>query len=187
MEVEECERIVAKYELPANISVKCMKWDGDPRTRTARGFFTADALDSTENHGPPVVVLLPERVYGGEKEIIELLSHESVHAYDHCVLKRDLTKCEELACSEIRAAQAAECSGYESKFLKGVFCRNLAPESEYCANVKKQCVERIAIRSTKSVFAEDQASECVRGVFNRCFGDADAPIIRLRKSASESN
>ena len=185
MDVEECERIVAKYELPANISVKCMTWDGDSRTRTARGYFTADPLDSEAKGEPPVIILLPERVHGGEKEIKELLAHELVHAYDHCVLKRDLTKCEELACSEIRAASQAECAGYEIKLMKGIFCRNIAPNTEYCANVKRSCVERIAVRSTRSVFG-DQAQGCVQDAFHQCFKNVlSAPAIRLRSSVEK--
>jgi hypothetical protein len=184
MDVEECERIVSSYQLPPNVTVKCTKWDGEATTKTARGYFTADALDESSGkpghelgQSSPVIVLLPERIHGGEREIRELLSHELVHAYDHCVLRRDLTQCEELACSEIRAAREAECAGFETHLIKGMFCRNMAPGTQYCLDIKRSCVERIAVRSTKSVFGQEQAAMCVKAVFDRCMGDVKVPRV----------
>jgi len=197
MDVEECQRIVRDFEratpggLPPNLIVQCLKWDGDPKTRTARGFFTADPLlsaqkdlqaggtSSSSGSGAVsgTIVLIPERVYGGEKEVKELLSHELVHAYDHCHLRRDLTTCEELACSEVRAAREAECAGYDTALLRGVFCRTFGGsfKPEFCSKVKQDCVRRIAERSTRSVFSEQQARECVEKVFERCFADLRGP------------
>jgi hypothetical protein len=195
MDLEECNRIVdvLTSTLKVNITIQCQKWDGDPKTKTARGYFTADPVvnsaPNNNNNNSAVIVLIPERVYGGEKEIHELLQHELVHAFDHCELRKDLTLCEELACSEIRAAREAECSTMinpHSSFTSGLFCNSIfGKNTQFCENLKRKCVEKIAIRSTKSVFSKEQAEKCVRSVFDQCYADLRGPKIKLDRKFTQ--
>ena len=174
MEVDACEKIVHKLlqeKKFRNIQVRCEKWDGNPQLRTARGFFTADPHSDTESNLNAAIVLLPERIHGGESEIRELLTHEFIHAYDHFELRKDLTLCPELACSEIRAAREAECAGFSTNFLVSFACRRLGSNTEYCDRIKKTCVYRVARRSTRSVFTEDEATACVENMFETCYRD----------------
>ena len=54
------------------------------------------------------IILCQDRIRN-ERELIEAFVHELTHAYDSTINNLDLSKCKDLACSEIRAAMNAEC------------------------------------------------------------------------------
>mmetsp|Transcript_11655 Transcript_11655/g.14534 ORF Transcript_11655/g.14534 Transcript_11655/m.14534 type:complete len:131 (-) Transcript_11655:512-904(-) len=113
-----------------------------------------------------------------KNQIRRILMHEMVHAYDHCVSRKNLTSCEELACSEVRAAREGEC---RDNFNHGIgeLCGVLGVNplndefgngklGEICGWFKKKCAKEHAIRSTTIVFPID-GSRCVKSSFDRCF------------------
>jgi hypothetical protein len=85
----------------------CSKLDGIASS-FARAYFSAPHLEDTSSAERPLVTLCANRLRDGA-EVREALTHELVHAFDHCVARRDLTRAESLACSEVRAAREAEC------------------------------------------------------------------------------
>jgi len=62
----------------------------------------------------------------------------------------NLATCMGLACSEVRAAKVAECSGH------------------YFDYFKRSCVAAHATRSTAVMFEPRRAEQCVGKVFERC-------------------
>ena len=80
-----------------------------------------------------------------------LLAHELVHALDASVFGLDLRVCGALACSEVRAAAAADC----------------AAESGTPSWWRRRCARNTATASASMVFPE-QGAECVRLVFDSC-------------------
>lgn len=80
-----------------------------------------------------------------------LLAHELVHALDACVFGLDLRVCGALACSEVRAAAAADCTA----------------ETGTPFWWRSRCTRNTATASASMVFPE-QGAACVRAVFDSC-------------------
>ena len=54
---------------------------------------------------PPLQIVICHNHLGSQMEIDQALTHELIHAYDHCRAKNmDWSDCRQHACSEIRAA-----------------------------------------------------------------------------------
>jgi Peptidase M76 family len=70
------------------------------------------------------------------------------------VLGMDLSSCEALACSEVRAARAAECSSMSFEWAK------------------KSCSQTRAVLATSIVLGQDKGAKCVSKVFGRCYGSS---------------
>jgi len=108
----------------------------------------------------PLEIVLCINRLAGKAEIDEVVVHELIHVYDHSTRRCDLTSCEGLAYSEVRAAREAECN----RFFPFEW-------------LKSECVKHNATRSTKNLFPRD-AAKCVDDVFLRAFEDHapfDAP------------
>jgi hypothetical protein len=190
-DLERCKKIIQKINVIPKVRVSCRNYDGNPRTRHARGFFTAGDLEKdVEGHVPsPEIIIISERIHGGEHEMYifliefnsytlylhfilfvnrkQLLEHELIHAYDHLELGFDLSVCHELACSEIRAARAAECRS--NGFLIDMACTFLPYSSSWCQNQTVKCVKSTAIKATSAMFSELEAKESVAKMFDQCF------------------
>ena len=78
----------------------------------------------------------------------------------------DIRQGKELACSEIRAARAAECFNKEPGLCK------LSNEwiQSLCHSYTKRCVRKTAKEATAAMFP-DEADVLVDEVFDRCFDD----------------
>uniref|UniRef100_A0A7S2SI97 Mitochondrial inner membrane protease ATP23 n=2 Tax=Mucochytrium quahogii TaxID=96639 RepID=A0A7S2SI97_9STRA len=162
----------------------------------ARAYFTAPHLEDVESEEQPQVVLCVNRLHAVE-EIEEVMTHEMVHAFDHCVAQKDLTECEPLACSEIRAAREAEC---RDNFHGGVgeVCRyvgmnpfddSVPKEDEnsinnICRWFKKRCARVNAARSVNAVFP-GKGWNCVESVFEECYKDSH-PFTTRNESGDKS-
>merc|ERR1719272_446361 len=59
----------------------------------------AGAFDAVRNE-----VVLCQNMIRSEREMTDVLTHELIHAYDHCRGKVDFNNPRHLACTEIRAA-----------------------------------------------------------------------------------
>ena len=67
---------------------------------------------------PLQLVLCENNVYS-QGHMNDTLTHELVHAYDHCRAKVDWDKLEHLACSEVRAANlSGECFFWKETFAR---------------------------------------------------------------------
>lgn len=99
------------------------------------------------------------------------------------------TSCEELACSEVRAAREAECRAHFNGGLGEVFCIALGadpfenntdggPVSTICRYFKKQCVREQARRSISTVFPRE-GPKCVQRIFERCYAQTE-PLTEIQ-------
>eukprot|EP00941_MAST-03F_sp_MAST-3F-sp1_P002904 g2904.t1 len=111
---------------------------------------------------PPSITICANRVYS-TKDVSECLVHELIHAYDYLVLRRDLTDCFQLACSEVRANRESECFTTDSE-QSMYFLRKLALMKQ------RICSKHEAIKATKSIYPKE-AKNCVEKVFEACFLD----------------
>lgn len=89
--------------------------------------------------------------------VIETVAHELVHAYDDCT-GTNWQRCEERACSEIRAYD------YEGSCRPGGTFRQ--PGESY-----KECIKRKAAGSVSTDSACGDGRSSVEAVFLRCFGN----------------
>ena len=127
---------------------------GASGTLSGRGYFEPSTLGD-DNGGS--VHVLSDRV-SSRAELVGLLTHEFVHAVDSSVHDLDLSTCAALACSEIRAAAAAECS------------LSLMPTttSKYWPDwYRAMCVKNVAKSSTAMVFPQ-HGRACVDALFLPC-------------------
>ncbi len=108
-----------------------------------------------------------------QEEVSHVLTHELIHAYDHCRgADLDWTNCEHHACSEVRAASLSGDCHFKQELLRG----NTGFRGQH-----QRCVRR---RAELSVGMNDYckgpgcAKRAVDNVFDRCFADT-APFDRI--------
>ena len=89
---------------PLTIELHCRKCASKGPEAGARAFLMGPE--------PLSIVLCHNRINSDVDEIEEILTHELIHLYDVQTLQLDLTDCETVAYSEVRAAREAECSKY---------------------------------------------------------------------------
>ena len=197
MRVAECEELLRAEVLgrprpwsllstapPSAVRVVCrdcaLEPDG-PKRNFARAFFEAPPGAGSR---PGTVVLCANRLQGADA-LEGALVHELVHAVDHSVRGLDLTDCEQLARSELRAARAAECGGVGGGGgamlgmcrWAGVFDAAMGADAgavrRGCDAVERACVRDHALRSTRAVFPARGAG-CVEAAFRACWASAGA-------------
>ena len=90
-----------------------------------------------------------------------VLVHELVHMYDHCTADMDYGRPDHLACTEVRAAALADCTGGST-------------------TSHRDCVRERAVKSVRAIsgVGEEGARASVAGVFEKCYRDLE-PIGRL--------
>ena len=138
---------------PDPLLMFCMTCASKGPEGTARGFFAS----------PPEQIVMCANRLRDESEIEETLVHELIHAVDYCTRDIDLTKCEDLACSEVRAAREAECS--ESTYLKAFPIPDIAR-----SYLHRRCTRQHATSATGAMFPQ-RAESCIEAAFERCFND----------------
>ncbi|XP_073507960.1 mitochondrial inner membrane protease ATP23 homolog isoform X3 [Phyllobates terribilis] len=115
-----------------------------------------------------------------QRTMNRMLTHELIHAYDHCRAQVDfLSNIRHLACTEIRAASlSGDCSlGNEmSRFKFGVKQHH------------QTCVRDRAVRSIVAArkFSQETAEKAVDEVFDSCFNDRE-PFGRIPHNTAEAN
>lgn len=167
--VSVCEEIVQKLRsslkikkiLEENSSSSTLKILCRPCSNIGpEGGARAVLIDSV----PLEVVLCTNRL--NTKDIEEVLVHELIHVYDYTNRRCDLSTCEGLAFTEVRAAREAECN----QFFPFQW-------------LKKQCVRNNSTRSTANLFPND-AAKCVDTVLEKAMLDHapfDSPSSRNSK------
>lgn len=101
----------------------------------------------------PLEIVLCTNRLSGAKEIEEVVVHELVHVFDHTNKRCDLSTCEGLAYTEVRAAREAECNRFFPMHW-----------------LKSECIRTHATRSTANLFPAD-AAKCVAASFDRAMQD----------------
>lgn len=120
----------------------------------------------------PDGVLLCHNHLGTQEEVNHALTHELIHAYDHCRAKNlDWCNCMHHACSEIRAASLSGDCNYKMEFLRGHF--NIAKQHQAC--VKRRAL--LSVKMNPYCQKEGQAEKAVDQAFDVCFADT-APFDR---------
>ena len=87
---------------PLTIELLCRKCEAHGPEAGARAFLMGPE--------PLSIVLCHNRIDSESDEVEEILTHELVHLYDVQTLGLDLSDCETVAYSEVRAAREAECN-----------------------------------------------------------------------------
>jgi len=104
--------------------------------------------------GPsPLSIVLCSNRLPTQDDISEVLTHELIHVYDVHSRKWDLTDCNTLAKSEVRAAREAECADASLNFTK------------------RYCVKNKARVATTNMFPGERGRNCVGKVFEEAMGD----------------
>lgn len=147
----------------------------EPCAGTLKGGF-----DSKNNQ-----VLICENRRLSSAEVGRTLTHELVHAYDHCTREVDWEDARHLACAEIRAANLTDCSP-----LRAVF-RHFPPTIRALKGGHRSCVEDKAVGSVAAVLRRqnptkdstgevgDHVRDVVTSVFEVCYEDV-RPFPRRR-------
>ncbi|KAL4442397.1 hypothetical protein ABPG77_004981 [Micractinium sp. CCAP 211/92] len=137
-------------------------------------FIQVEKCDAEVGGGfrPPDGVVICHNHLGTQEEINHALTHELVHAYDHCRAKNlDWTNCQHHACSEIRAAALSGDCNFKMELLRG----NVALRGQF-----RKCVRRRAELSVSmNPFCKGpRAAAAVDAVFDGCLQDT-APFDRI--------
>ena len=130
---------------------------------SGRGYF-----EPTIGSSGGSIHVLSDRVSTRE-EVNGLLTHEFVHAVDSSVHHLDLSTCAALACSEIRAAAASECS---------LVIMPPTTTSKYWPSwYRAMCVRNVAKTSTAMVFPQNGGA-CVDALFTPCssLSPSESPV-----------
>ncbi|KAL0042550.1 hypothetical protein WJX79_003282 [Trebouxia sp. C0005] len=139
-----------------------------------KSFFQVENCDAQAGGGfrPPDGVVLCHNHLLSQKEVNHALTHELLHAYDHCrAANVDWHNCEHHACSEIRAASLSGDCNFKEELLRGNY------------GIRKQhqvCVRRRAELS----LSMNPSCKGLRGklavdkVFDACLKDT-APFDRI--------
>ncbi|PSC73865.1 mitochondrial inner membrane protease ATP23 [Micractinium conductrix] len=128
-----------------------------------------EMVDYATSRSPMVKFMIDKM---DEIEINHALTHELVHAYDHCRGKNlDWTNCQHHACSEIRAAALSGDCDFKMELLRG----NVAVQGQF-----QKCVRRRAELSVSMnpYCKGTKAAAAVDSVFEGCFADT-APFDRI--------
>ena len=125
---------------------------------TARAFLAAP---------PPQIVFCTNRLRNA-KEMEETFVHEMIHAVDYCTRDMDITKCEALACSEIRAAREAECL---TKWIPNRNGEEFKVPWPITTFTKEGCTKYSAVEATQAMFPGSVGEACVEKMFQQCYYD----------------
>jgi len=170
--VRELLRAIQSTPLGKDMGIVCTSGSDpdDERTTTARAYFAADAL-SNPNPRPPDIVLVATQLKSA-RELEHALVHELVHALDH-VNGMDMTQCDALACSEVRANGKVECGmAVQPWSAIGLACGAGGADSRLCLALRRRCTLQSAVRATGNVFGPDDALASVHRVFDQCHNPA---------------
>ncbi|XP_072002922.1 mitochondrial inner membrane protease ATP23 homolog isoform X2 [Engystomops pustulosus] len=125
-------------------------------------------------------IVICQNTVNDQTTMNRMLTHELIHAYDHCRAHVDfLNNIQHLACTEIRAASlSGDCSlGNElSRFKFGIKQHHQA------------CVRDRAVRSIVAArkFSQETAEKAVDEVFESCFNDRE-PFGRIPHNTASAN
>uniref|UniRef100_A0A3Q3IGG0 Mitochondrial inner membrane protease ATP23 n=1 Tax=Monopterus albus TaxID=43700 RepID=A0A3Q3IGG0_MONAL len=145
--------------------------------------FSCEDCDGTVSGGfdaSSSQIVLCQNNIRQQSHMNRVVTHELVHAFDHCRADVDwFNNLRHLACSEIRAANlSGDCS----------FSTEAARFNFGLKQHHQDCVRGRAIRSILAVrkIGQEEAEKIVNEVFNTCFND-HAPFGRIPHSKKDAN
>eukprot|EP00191_Tetraselmis_sp_GSL018_P022481 CAMPEP_0177625178 /NCGR_PEP_ID=MMETSP0419_2-20121207/29944_1 /TAXON_ID=582737 /ORGANISM="Tetraselmis sp., Strain GSL018" /LENGTH=286 /DNA_ID=CAMNT_0019126073 /DNA_START=27 /DNA_END=889 /DNA_ORIENTATION=- len=132
---------------------------------------------------PGVGVVLCHNHLGTQDEVNRSLTHELIHAYDHCRgANLDWSDCHHHACSEVRAANLSGDCHWSQEFLRG----NFSLQAQHQACVRRRALLSVAMNPN---CPEPKAKEAVDAVFDTASGTRGPSTVspdRLPECASRS-
>jgi len=173
-EAEDPHAAAAVVTNPLTIELKCRRCETSGPEAGARAFLMGPQ--------PLSIVLCHNRIDSDTAEVEEILTHELVHLYDVQTLQLDLSDCETVAYSEVRAAREAECyrsvrdakaeyeaaSASASSGLQAVTTQ--ISETLQTRVYKPYCVRNIALGATQNMFP-NEGKACLNKVWDTAYGD----------------
>ncbi|KAK3285345.1 hypothetical protein CYMTET_7047 [Cymbomonas tetramitiformis] len=174
MTPEKCDKAL-DYAMARNPMVKFMI-DAMEKSgcKIDKSFFTVQNCGSSKFVGGfelPAGILLCSDAFVSQEQLDHTVTHELIHAFDHCRAKNlDWYDCRHHACSEVRAAAlSGDCN-----WKQEVYRQNFGLKAQHQA-----CVKRRAELSLKiNPYCKDIAKKAVEEVFDTCYRDT-APFDRL--------
>lgn len=170
------ETPTARIAKPLTIELKCRKCEASGPEAGARAFLMGP--------DPLSIVLCHNRIDSELTEVEEILTHELIHLYDVQTLKLDLSDCETVAYSEVRAAREAEChrsvrraAKEASESLSGLITQSFDKHV-----YKPYCVRNIALGATQNMFPR-MGRSCLNKVWDTAYRD-HRPFVREEKTPS---
>lgn len=159
---------MAEYAFARSSFVKFMVGKlGEAGCKVDRRFAKVHHCDEAVvgGFGPGVGVVLCHNHMGSQDEVNRALTHELIHAYDHCRgVGLDWTDCDHHACSEVRAANLSGDCHWWQEVLRG----NWTIQKQHQTCVKRRAVLSVAMNPNCQC---GKAEEAVERVFKQCFKD----------------
>ncbi|XP_040199853.1 mitochondrial inner membrane protease ATP23 homolog isoform X1 [Rana temporaria] len=125
-------------------------------------------------------VVLCQNTIGSQSQMNKVVTHELIHAYDHCRAHADfLNNIQHLACSEIRAASLSGDCSLTNEMLRLKF----GVKEHHQACVREHAVQSILAGRKIS---RETAEKAVEEVFDTCFNDR-APFGRIPYNKASAN
>lgn len=107
-----------------------------------------------------------------QEEVDVALTHELLHAYDHCrAANLDWSNCEHHACSEIRAANLSGDCAWKRELLRGN--TNIQKQHQIC--VRRRALISVGLNPNCSML---RATSAIDRVWNTCYNDTQ-PFDRV--------
>jgi inner membrane protease ATP23 len=131
-------------------------------------FFKIRHCDAQVGGGfrAPDGVIMCYNHLASQEEVTHALTHELIHAYDHCRAKNlDWCNCEHHACSEIRAASLSGDCNFKMELLRGHY--NIAKQHQAC--VKRRAL--LSVSMNPYCQGKGVAEAAVERAFATCFND----------------
>eukprot|EP00053_Salpingoeca_punica_P001293 m.32813 g.32813 ORF g.32813 m.32813 type:complete len:193 (+) comp10943_c0_seq1:71-649(+) len=117
------------------------------------------------------IVVCMNNIYS-QSNLANVLTHEMIHAFDHCTGKVNFKDVRHIACMEVRAANlSGDCFMHREFFDRANFGLRAHQQT---------CVKRRAMLSVMSVtgFSKEAAAKAVDDVFETCYNDT-TPFDRI--------
>ncbi|KAK8854784.1 mitochondrial inner membrane protease ATP23 [Kwoniella newhampshirensis] len=125
-----------------------------PCPETRSGGFSPD-------HG----ILLCQNRFFSKRHMEDTLTHELLHAFDHCRFKVDWGNLRHHACSEIRAANLSGDCRWTREVKRGFYAFN----KQHQACVKRRAI--LSVLANPACTSPDMAERAVNEVWESCFAD----------------
>ena len=136
--------------------------------KVGNDFFKIRHCDAQVGGGfrAPEGVIMCYNHLASQEEVTHALTHELIHAYDHCRAKDlDWCNCEHHACSEIRAASLSGDCNFKMELLRGHY--NIAKQHQAC--VKRRAL--LSVSMNPYCQGKGEAEAAVERAFATCFND----------------
>ncbi|WWC71559.1 mitochondrial inner membrane protease ATP23 [Kwoniella pini CBS 10737] len=176
---EEKERIIMEKDWN-----KCEKWKKNLITNSPMITFLLDHLKksgcefnstSIQCHPCPETksggfsiehgILLCQNRFFNKKHLEDTLSHELIHAFDHCKFNLNWFNLRHHACSEIRAANLSGDCRWTREVKRGFYSFN----KQHQACVKRRAI--LSVIANPSCESREMAEKAVNEVWESCFKD----------------